>query len=55
MTGYKNKTKRSTKFAWMHVLLMGIVSIALLVAVVEGGLKSVGGKSSRHTLILAPF
>ena len=46
MTGYKNKMKqRSSIFAWKHILLMGIVSIAFIVDEIEGGLKSVGGKS----------
>ena len=45
MTGYRNKMKRSSKNAWKHILLMGILSITFLVDEIEGGLKSVGGKS----------
>jgi len=48
MTGYKNKMKRSTICARMHVLLlMGIVFLAFLVGEIEGGLKSVGVTKNR--------
>jgi len=49
MTGYKNKMKRSTICARMHVLLlMGIVFLAFLVGEIEGGLKSVGVTGGRE-------
>jgi len=48
MMGYKNKMKRSTICARMHVLLlMGIVFLAFLVGEIEGGLKSVGVTKNR--------